>query len=742
MVNRASTENPSGTSPATKPAEYDLWFDESGRFTETSTRSGERDRTQRFPSQLAGLLVRRGSLSPGSAEIVLEEAHRAAKLRLGEEVHGTEIAQASFEPLMEKLISEIRSRGWQPVRLVNREGVSYGDRVATYTRMVAELILRVLRELSARGEPCVDLRVYGALVVTAKDTSGAPELLSETEYDERIQEALAFVAVRRGVASELSGWRVAGIELLSGRRRRELQICDLISNASHASFKRLGPEVRKALEVAFGPFDQSLVIRELFERVDDLVRELSFGRALMLLAESAIDPAQPASEGSRQRLGAIVGRLAALGARMRDPELAALVNWLEQVIEHQRSLADGRKLAAFLAQEVEAPLRKRLEAAGSASALDWFTYALHRWTLTANNHLGDLIRAKSAAVKLDQLTSALTHRWEHSPLLIQGMIAQAVHRTDCFAFDDASARMKLVAGYYRELSGLFSAAMPDVFPDRIRSNARGEALGTWLQSEMYAGLRDATRLNVARQLSDEAIAEFATDDDKARQRQYRCHIETLAGVFAAAREFLAQSLGLASTTHDAIGKAIVGLENPHAQGFALLHWLRLGRAASMFLGAERDDFLAAVRAWKIFGLRWLTGGFDDYPVHGILRQAAGIHAILNAPGDVLGSLTHLRQARAGLVLSTIVLASTVEVAGLLWAKHRKDAERFLDNKDKQRPGALQLLQALGHEARDGVPELWAVFESWEPTIRRVLTGGAVQHDPREVLLGLARVVPY
>jgi hypothetical protein len=79
MATRTSTQISRGDT-ATKPAEYDLWFDESGRFTEKPTRSGERNRSQAFPSQLAGLLVWRGALSPGAAEVVLEEAHKAAKL--------------------------------------------------------------------------------------------------------------------------------------------------------------------------------------------------------------------------------------------------------------------------------------------------------------------------------------------------------------------------------------------------------------------------------------------------------------------------------------------------------------------------------------------------------------------------------------------------------------------------------------------------------------------------------------
>ncbi|MEP7122437.1 MAG: hypothetical protein ABJE95_16065 [Byssovorax sp.] len=725
-----------------KRAAYDLWFDESGRFMETSTRPEELDRSQGFASQLAGLLVPHGALTEGVAQSLLEQAHKAAGLQLGEEVHGMVIPQQSYDPLISRLLSELQARGFQPVRLVNLEGVRYGDRVTTYTQMVAELVLRVLRALSARGEPRVDLFLRGAVVVLGTRADGTPLFLRESEYDERIQKALAFMAVRRGVAVELAGWIVASVKLGSGKRWRELQVCDLISNASHSSFKRLGPETRKAFVEAFGSFDQTLVLRELFDRVDDLMLDRSYGRALMLLAESGINPLQLKDEGFRRRLATLVERLAALGARARDPELAALVTWLEQIIEHQRAVEEGRMIAAFLLREVDAPLSKRLDLGSSAGEIDWFTYALHRWTLTASNHLGDLVGARTAANQLDALTSSLAQRWEHASLLIQGLIAQAVHHTDCFAYDDVAARMKVVTTYYGELSGLFSTIMPNVFPAEIRSDARAAALGTWVQTETYAGLRDPKRLNVARELSDQAIAEFSTEDDKARQRQYRSHFEGLAGNFAEAREQLGRSLGLDVFTHDAIGKAIVAIGNSAAQGFALLHWLRLGHETLMVVGAEREAFLAAVKASKVFELSWFTGGHDGYPVHGILRRGAVVHAIQGSVQAAIGSLTHLRRSGRGMVLSTIVLAATVEVAALLWAKHRKDAELLLDNKEPSRLGALQQLQALGHTAKDGVPELWAVFEPWEAKIGAALKGGAPVADPRDGLLALARLVPY
>lgn len=735
----ATRPHPIG-SPA-KPAAYDLWFDESGQFTETSTRPWEHQKPQSFPSQLAGILVPRGALTSSVAETMLAEAHRAARLPFGDEVHGMQIDQDRYVSLVHNLLEQIRARGWQPVRLVNAEGVRYGDRSTTYTQMVAELVLRVLRELARQGEPQVELHLWGAIVVLGRDGRDQPIFLQEEEYNERIQKALAFVAVRRGLAADLAGWKVASMRTASGKKRRELQVCDLLSNSSHAGFKRLPADTERLFRDILGAYDQTLVLRELFEKVDDFLAAGALGRALMLLAESGIDPTQVHDEAFRRRVTRAVGRLSGLGARSRDPELATLVTWIEQVIEHHRALKEGRLLASFLLQQVEAPLRALLEATGRASELDWFCYALHRWTLTADNHLGDLVGGRVTVGKLDALTPSLAQRWEHVPLLMQGLIAQAVHRTDCFAYDDASARMKVVSGYYGELSGLFSTLMPEVFPETIRSNPRAEALGTWAQTETYAALREPKRLVTARDISEDAIAEFSSDDDRARQWQYRSHLETIAGDFAEARKYLAKSLGLQVYTHDAIGGAIAALREPRLQGFPLLHWLRLGRAGAMLAG-EREEFFAALKVHKTFSSPWLTGGFDDYPVHGILRQAAVIHALQGLVSEVMGSLTHLRRASSGLVLSTIVLSATVEVAGLLWAKHRPGALALLDGKDKDKPGALQQLQALSHAAKEGVPELWVVFEPWEGVIRSVLGGNLAGRDPKDVLLGLTRVVPY
>jgi hypothetical protein len=118
------------------------------------------------------------------------------------------------------------------------------------------------------------------------------------------------------------------------------------------------------------------------------------------------------------------------------------------------------------------------------ASLDWFEFSIHRLALTASNHAGLLVSSRKESEEIDRLSPGLVGRWEHTPLLIAGLVAKAVHKTDTLEYASASQLMEKVACYYRELSGLFGAALPEVFPETVRSDLRGMAMGTWLQSEM------------------------------------------------------------------------------------------------------------------------------------------------------------------------------------------------------------------------------------------------------------------
>jgi tetratricopeptide (TPR) repeat protein len=246
-------------------------------------------------------------------------------------------------------------------------------------------------------------------------------------------------------------------------------------------------------------------------------------------------------------------------------------SWLEETIEGRRAVELGYRLSTWLLDEVVKPLRKVLAGSPEERSLDWFAYAVGTWALTASNHRGAMREARRQAQQMAELLPALAGQWEHATLLMRGLVTHGVHLTDCFEHNAASFRMEVAAKYYGELGVLFHVALPDVFPERVRSDLYGRVLGTWLQSEILAGLcrADAGRLDQARRLNEQAIEEFPAEVDKERQYQYRSQLETAAGDFPTARRYLARSLRLAQDSHEALASAIVPSANSRSWPRAL-----------------------------------------------------------------------------------------------------------------------------------------------------------------------------
>ena len=371
----------------------------------------------------------------------------------------------------------------------------------------------------------------------------------------------------------------------------------------------------------------------------------------------------------------MIDQLARYGTPARNTQLEFVTSWIAQTIDVQRRLELGLRLARWLRFEVAEPLKVWISAIAGQTGLEWFEFSLHQWSLTACNHLGDLRAAAGESQALDVLTPAVARSWERGSLLMMGLIAQAVHLTDAFDHDAASARMRVVTGYFGDLSSLFHDALPSIFPERVSSDMNARALGTWVQSETFGALRDQQRFAFAREISERAIAEFESAADKARQRQYRSVLESFAGEFAEARRQLALSLGC-EDSHTAIAAAITGLgaEDVGSEGFALLHWLRLGANACLIQDhPERSTFWQALQSSNLLDSPWCLARIPFYPAHGILRRVAVVHAsrgqvdpALKALGRLQNDLAPIRNQQ--IVLGTVQLAATAEVAVLIWPK--------------------------------------------------------------------------
>lgn len=716
---------------------YRLFLDESGDFTEGKKAKKAASPQSYPPSLFAGYIVPPEPSISGmpieqAATAILTAAYKKAGRNLPNKIHATNHwtkKSMNFDKMLIELVSQLRKAGWQPVRLVNADQIDCNNRERTYTRILAELALGICQEKIAQGEMPGTLHFFCDNLSLWKN-----QIIKPQEYKKSLAEAFEFASMRQGI----SGWEFdSNIQLKRAQEWRPLQICDLLSHATYNNYAKCGDEARKALEEGFGPYNFTLHLRELRERINLLREEGSIGQAVTVVAKDLLKR-DAEDQQANHWLEGLLKDLAGRSAISRNGQLAIVINWLEQMIDVQRKLPFGHKLSRWLVENVASPLRKSFGSnSGELHTLDWFSWALHLWALTASNHLGELQNAQAEVNALQELKPRLVGQWEYAPLLMHGLLAQAVHRTDCFKHQEASVLAKTVADYYKDLADLFQNPMPGHLPESksVHSSWRGRALGTLVQSETFAFLIDGkpTHLDKAREASKLAIEEFAAESDKQRQYQYRCQLETAAEKLDEARKALAQGVGLPeNATHHQIAKTIndLGATAPVAQRFALLHWLRLGNVACRHGGEQRKRFLTALQEKTAFlNKPWGTSDDGHYPEHGILRYIAAIHAQRSTWQQALPPLNKLCMelnpiAKGQVVLGTVQLAALAEVAGWLWDKDHASAVELLNN----------WMESWNHfeTIAKPFPRIMEVFQDWPGFIKSCLNKAS---SPAETIRG-------
>ena len=158
-------------------------------------------------------------------------------------------------------------------------------------------------------------------------------------------------------------------------------------------------------------------------------------------------------------------------------------------------------------------------------------------------------------------------------------------------------------------------------------------------------------------------------------------------------------------------------------------------------------FLAAADATASFDLPWCSAEIPLYPAHGILRQAALVHASRGHVEAAIEAIHRLRNDLAPIrtkqiVLGTVQLAATAEVAVLLWPSS-PDLSREILAGDDTDPSALKQQLANFKRQIDGLfPKISALFDPWASTIDAILAAGDGSDAARSKLLSLARRIGY
>ena len=667
----------------------DVFIDESGLFTESSLDPRERieyhkQSGRKFASQIAGLICEAGKLTESNAEQLFDGAHRVSKVEYSPRFHASETkSQPGFSKFASFVLEQFKLQKVTPARIANDELVAYGDRIANYTNILAEFLIRICRQLSMDGAKNISLNVFAARVVKSKD-GGVTTFFEEEEYLVRIREYFARAAVLGGHIRSNQKWEVSHFKILSARENRRLQLADLVSNVSHDDFSTVPVEIANELKSIMGPYDWSMSFDATMQQLDDLIDEQAYGLGLIRIAKTALlSGAQKESDRFASKAKKITGELFALPPAVRMAQLQVIASWLQQIVESRMDYAFSIRVCDWIVAEVA----EHNEAAIDSEIRHWIRFVCASWALTACNHAGDTSAASGRSAELDRLLGSLAGRWEYASDMMQALIAQSVHYNDLFEHAKAAEKVSLVANYYTSLGGFFAEAYPQVFHGHVHSDLCGRALGTKVQSQTFLCLANQLDVDAVRKTSDLAIAEFSLVDDKRRQYQYRSEVEAIAGNWIESRRFLAISLGMDEISHTAIAQKIKTLDDLYGQGFALLHWIRIGgMAASANATQERMAFWTAFRSQKFEHNGWCLGRIVDYPVHGILRRLAVVYAATSEYAQATASLSRLRAIVASNprpVFRVILIAAQLQAAEFLAKKDlRSVKDMLLDSKSE------------------------------------------------------------
>lgn len=724
---------------------YDIFLDESGLFLESSTDANERekhdsDTGRKFPSQIAGVVCRQGAMTSGNAGLILKSACLVGGLEYTPRFHANEHRGKNGFPLFVKsLCTSLHSKKIQPVRLVNAEGVSFGDRVATYCNILAELLVRVCQQLELEGDSQVSLNVFAAKVVTEDDVKMGITILDSKEYLARIHELFGRVAIANGFSSSRFKWEVRGFELRSAREDHRLQLADVISYASHDEYSPLkkDADATEALVQCLAHFNWTFSCNETLALVRDLSRRESFGPALIALAEraTAVGCEAKSLEQYNAMAADVAIALEALPPGMQRPQFQIVTGWLNQVAEQRHDLDSSLRCCRW----IQAALCDRQSSASWPT--DWLRLVSDTWALTACNHDANTIQGRAFADKIEASAPKLSSRWEFAEDLMFSFIVKAVHQIDCFEHQAAADRMASVVRYYEQLDGFFAAAFEGVFPEKVLSDLRARALGTQLQSEIGLLLTSKGDVDRCRAISDQAISEFRHEGDRSRQWQYRCELEAVVGDWGSARDHLAKSLGLTDASHDAIGNQVQKMPDNIGKAFVLLHWARIG-SMSAVVGdrAESSAFLSAFLRTKAQHTPWCVGAHSHYPTHGILRHVAVATAgggDSKATVESLSRLLKIVEMKPQPIFTMIQIAAHFQCAGLLLESDRKSAEKLILG-DKKNVSVIDMIESLLRRVAGVQPMVEEITSSWRHGLESQSKGNldAVK------LLEMGRIVGY
>jgi len=570
-----------------------IYLDESGRFENNKARS-----------VVGGFFCQ-------NRDIEKTEVINLLKKYNIEQLHARDLDNSKLANIMSQLIKLCKNKKIEPIIIIPKRGFTVIDDATTYINILADGISKLLvKKIGVVNDVTI--------VIEKRKTS------STEDYEKRVGEAIEKEKAINGISNNIRHTIVMG-----NKNDVLLQVADAIvhtfyrlDNDRNYDSQPFDEKVANEFKEWVEPYKLYLYTQSsIKDTILEMINDGDYHKALMKYVE------YKEKDKSVERITDILfERLSLLPQLRLNVVLQTVLNSYYDAINIYRKLNEFEYEITKFIEEILPLLSQKLQQYDKRPEdIIWAYCYGYMILLTLYNHKGDIKKFESAYNDAGKILGKAGFDLDTLPYYIRINVLRGVHLTNQYAFSKAYEQMSILEKNLNEAFAFISEVDNNII---VKPRIVGEIIGTELQALMYNTLFTGGNWEEVQKLSDRAIERFLYSDDRNRQYQYRAQIETYAGNFDKAREYLAKSIQSNDKTDDALLQTILQKK----LSFELLHLLRIWYVEAIKNAEKANDIydiLTRTLSQNAAQINEIMG-MKAYPIHTILRYLMVLYGLRNS----------------------------------------------------------------------------------------------------------------
>ncbi len=550
---------------------YELYLDESGRFVE-----GIEEQSKNLkPSLIGGYLVEEGKMSKEKAKIILGKSY----VHMCEE-NNSKKDYDKTDPI--DIIKKLKDIGGKIVIFQNFERINVlKDRDLLYLNMLTEGIVNLIDKLSILSQEEIKLKVIAANRLNYNEGYENKVKIDIEEYNKRILEKV-YMRLLEGDKLAYNKFNIE-LDLASARYDTRLMISDVIcntritveSNKFSKEEQRVIKSLYKESSYIFSVFKTSLQ-----KEIENSIKQNNISNAMLKLCEIK-------DKDKYNELSALlISHINNMESQNLEIQIDLLSLRIRTIINIQGNLEFVEKFLKIMQEEI-LPKVDRKSFAICKLKLDVSSYLL-----TVYTHQGNNLKSKEQIDISNKILKEIDGSWDFLNYYFIINIREAVMYINALLYEKAANLLENVIKNADSIVEVIKCI--DDFSN-MKLDILGKSLGTRLQAYSRLIPIDKKYYELAVDDSNNAMSQFITDNDLARQCIYRVDIECRMGNCKEALKYLAKSVKKNEVNYNEILKEIANIKS-FSRHYSVLSYFQI-----MSTAAENNDEKLANDMYLAFG---------------------------------------------------------------------------------------------------------------------------------------------